>query len=70
MIKQSKNFKEIPKKLNKEWHKQHPMPKNATFDQRVAWHKDHIQHCLCRSPPRDIAEILNKKKSEKQEMKE
>jgi hypothetical protein len=38
-----------------------PMPKNATFEQRVAWHREHAAHCDCRKPPPDIAAILAQK---------
>lgn len=35
-------------KINKEWHLAHPMPKNPTMDQRIAWHLEHARHCGCR----------------------
>ena len=35
-------------KLNKEWHLDHPMPKNPTIEQRISWHVEHIKHCHCR----------------------
>jgi hypothetical protein len=38
-------------KLNKEWHLQHPMPKDATLDQRIAWHLEHKTNCACRDTP-------------------
>lgn len=34
--------------LNAEWHRKHPMPKNPTMDERIAWHLHHAQHCHCR----------------------
>jgi hypothetical protein len=34
------------------------MPKHATFDQRVDWHREHLRHCACRQPPPDIAARL------------
>jgi hypothetical protein len=45
-------------KLNAEWHRAHPMPPKATFEQRVAWHREHMRHCGCRKPPADIAARL------------
>jgi len=42
------------KKLNAEWHRIHPMPKNPTREQRLAWHREHALHCRCRSAPIDI----------------
>jgi hypothetical protein len=44
--------------LNREWHLQHKMPKNATFEQRVAWHREHADVCSCRAMPANIAEAI------------
>jgi hypothetical protein len=44
--------------VNADWHRAHPMPKNPTFEQRVAWHREHASHCGCRQPPPDIAALL------------
>jgi hypothetical protein len=38
-------------KLNKEWHLAHRMPKNATIEQRIAWHIEHKKNCNCRDMP-------------------
>ena len=40
-------------KINREWHLANKMPKNASFEQRVEWHRAHLEHCACRSdlPP-------------------
>jgi len=37
-------------KTNKDWHEKHKMPKNATFEQRVAWHLEHIKNCAPANP--------------------
>lgn len=42
-------------KLNKAWHLAHIMPKNATIEQRIAWHLLHLKNCQCRT---DIPEKL------------
>lgn len=34
------------------------MPPKATFEERVAWHRDHARECGCRQPPPDIAAAL------------
>ncbi len=34
--------------MNTAWHNGHPMPKNPTLDQRIAWHLDHAKNCGCR----------------------
>ncbi|MDO8187683.1 hypothetical protein Q5424_14175 [Conexibacter sp. JD483] len=44
--------------MNREWHAAHPMPERATFEQRVAWHREHAEACGCRRPPARIAAIL------------
>jgi len=40
-------------KINKEWHLANKMPKKASFEQRVEWHKGHLKNCSCRTdlPP-------------------
>jgi hypothetical protein len=45
--------------INAAWHKANRMPKNATLDQRVAWHEAHLRECGCRKdlPPAVAAEI-------------
>lgn len=46
-------------KINADWHKKNQMPKNATFEQRVKWHKQHLKHCACRTDlPADIKKAL------------
>lgn len=47
--------------MNKEWHSAHPMPKNATLQQRIEWHREHQERCACREVPRSIAAYFNKK---------
>ena len=41
-------------KTNAEWHRAHPMPKNATLDQRIAWHLAHAANCGCRAIPEKL----------------
>lgn len=54
-------------KINAEWHEANRMPRNATLDQRVAWHLAHLKHCACRSdlPKTVAAELARRKKAEK-----
>ncbi len=37
--------------MNAEWHRRHIMPKNATLDERIAWHREHQKRCACRPIP-------------------
>ena len=46
--------------MNKGWHAAHPMPPRATFDQRVAWHRAHAEHCGCREMPKAIRDALER----------
>jgi hypothetical protein len=49
-------------KLNKEWHAAHPMPKNATLEQRISWHLEHLKHCECRTDfPSKLKDEMKKK---------
>ena len=50
-------------KLNREWHLAHKMPKNATLDQRIAWHLEHEQHCTCRAMPEKLRLEIEKRKA-------
>jgi hypothetical protein len=44
--------------LNAEWHREHPMPKHPTLEQRLAWHREHARACGCRKPPPALAALL------------
>ncbi|UJW85662.1 hypothetical protein [Devosia sp. SL43] len=37
--------------INREWHALHKMPRNATLDDRIAWHIKHAANCDCREIP-------------------
>jgi len=49
-------------KINKEWHLAHPMPKNPTLDQRIAWHVEHLKYCACRGLTPKLKEEFRKRK--------
>ena len=40
--------------FNAAWHRRHPMPKRPTVAQRIAWHRDHQEHCACRPVPPEL----------------
>lgn len=51
--------------INAKWHAAHPMPENATLDQRVAWHVEHAKTCGCRPMPKSvIAELERREQAE------
>jgi hypothetical protein len=47
--------------INKEWHQKNKMPKNATFEERVEWHKGHKKNCQCMPVPGKLLEEMKKK---------
>lgn len=56
-------MKQSTSKLNKEWHMAHPMPKNATIEERIAWHLEHSKHCSCRPIPEKLMAEIKKRKA-------
>jgi hypothetical protein len=49
-------------KINRKWHLKNLMPKNATFEQRVKWHREHQKNCRCRSGyPKKLLDEMKKK---------
>jgi hypothetical protein len=46
--------------VNRDWHAAHPMPPRATWEQRVAWHREHAAACGCRRPPPDVVAELDR----------
>ncbi len=40
--------------LNAAWHRDHPMPKNPSLEDRVRWHEEHAAACGCRPVPPGI----------------
>ncbi len=48
-------------KINREWHQHHVMPKNASEDERIAWHIEHAEHCGCREITGGVAELFRKR---------
>ena len=47
-------------KINATWHRQHPMPKNPTAEDRMAWHQEHAEQCGCRPIPARIAALMKR----------
>ncbi len=44
--------------INKAWHEAHPMPKNATIEERIHWHLAHAAACGCRDIPKSVTREL------------
>jgi hypothetical protein len=47
--------------MNARWHATHPMPRNASLDDRVTWHLAHADHCACRGIPATVAAELRRR---------
>ena len=50
--------------MNKKWHQQHVMPKNAMLNERIAWHREHQKHCACRPIPKKLLERMEPSSAE------
>jgi hypothetical protein len=51
--------------MNSEWHREHRLPRNASKEERLAWHKEHARVCACRPPPPSIlAEIKSNRSAD------
>jgi uncharacterized protein YdhG (YjbR/CyaY superfamily) len=46
--------------MNADWHKQHVLPKGASLDQRMAWHREHEKRCACRPIPPKIRQEMTR----------
>ena len=45
-------------KINAKWHAEHRMPERATAQQRIAWHREHSEHCACRPIPKGVLALM------------
>jgi hypothetical protein len=46
--------------MNREWHQKNVMAKNATTEQRVAWHQEHARNCGCRPIPKGLLDLMTR----------
>jgi hypothetical protein len=49
--------------MNAAWHRTHPMPRNATLQQRLRWHLAHSKACACREMPAGIRAAIRARKA-------
>jgi hypothetical protein len=49
--------------VNAEWHASNPLPKNASTDQRIAWHTAHQEYCRCRPIPAKLQLLMARRVS-------
>jgi hypothetical protein len=45
--------------LNLKWHERHVLPRRASLEQRIAWHREHQTECACRPIPARLLEHMN-----------
>jgi len=45
--------------MNKDWHKQHRMPRDASPRERVQWHLEHAKNYSCRPFPKGLLSKLS-----------
>lgn len=45
-------------RINAEWHRAHPMPKNPSDEQRIEWHLAHVEACGCRGIPAGVLNLM------------
>jgi hypothetical protein len=48
-------------RINKEWHRAHPMPERRTDDDRIAWHLAHARNCGCREVPTGVLALMRER---------
>ncbi|MGA7124636.1 MAG: DUF1801 domain-containing protein [Polyangiaceae bacterium] len=46
--------------MNVEWHQKHVLPRGASLEDRVAWHREHQKQCACRPIPPKLAEQMRR----------
>jgi hypothetical protein len=45
--------------MNKDWHNQNRMPRNASPKERIQWHIEHVKNCSCRPFPKELRSKLS-----------
>ena len=49
--------------INREWHRAHRLPRNASKEQRIEWHAEHARECGCRPVPPDLRDEVARRKA-------
>jgi hypothetical protein len=49
--------------MNLKWHERHVLPKRASLEQRIAWHREHQAECACRPIPARLLEHMKAQSS-------
>ena len=46
--------------MNAEWHKKHTLPKRASLQERISWHREHHKRCACRPIPPKLLDQMRR----------
>ena len=46
--------------MNAEWHKNHALPKSASLQERISWHREHQKRCACRPIPPKLLDQMRR----------
>ncbi len=46
--------------MNATWHERHALPKSASLDERIAWHREHQKQCGCRPIPAKLSRLMTR----------
>lgn len=46
--------------MNSSWHKLHVLPRGASLEERIAWHREHQKRCACRPIPPKLLEAMRR----------
>jgi uncharacterized protein YdhG (YjbR/CyaY superfamily) len=46
--------------MNAEWHKKHALPKGASLEERISWHREHQERCACRPIPPKLLDQMRR----------
>jgi uncharacterized protein YdhG (YjbR/CyaY superfamily) len=46
--------------MNTEWHEKHVLPKGASLEERIAWHREHQKRCACRPIPPKLLDQMRR----------
>jgi len=49
--------------MNWQWHQEHKMPEGASDAERIEWHLQHREHCVCRAFPKGLLAKLNEEQT-------
>jgi uncharacterized protein YdhG (YjbR/CyaY superfamily) len=53
--------------MNSEWHRKHVLPRGASLEQRIAWHREHQKRCACRPIPATLQKRMTAPSRKKRE---